>query len=94
LINEVDGCFGEPKRCQMQCCGKARELHEVEAGALKATDPLTLPAFLKGGSSKQRPDSVGANELPHEKGAAAPLRLTLSLWSEDAAGLPCPKRTA
>jgi len=26
--------------------GKAMELHEVEAGALKATDPLTLPALL------------------------------------------------
>ena len=33
--------------------GKAMELHEVEAGAFKATDPLTLPAFLKQGSSNQ-----------------------------------------
>lgn len=39
--------------------GKAMELHEVEAGALKATDPLSLPAFLEGELTKATPATAG-----------------------------------
>ena len=52
--------------------GKAMELHEVEAGALKATDPLTLPALLEESSPKQRLRVAGKRTARKRRGEAMP----------------------
>ena len=56
--------------------GKAMELHEVEAGALKATDPLTLPTLLKK-LIKPTPATADKRTAPR-KGTAMPTGLTLA----------------
>lgn len=48
--------------------GKAMELHEVEAGAFKATAPLTLPALVEKKAHQTDACDCRQNELPQRKG--------------------------